>query len=470
MIVFQQLNHETIKQFSKHFQICIHMKTITSIFALCFITLTACSKSGDAGNNNNVVTPPVTTPAASTITGPKVMIALGGNAFITAGDAGYSENIDDAGTNGLTSWKSANTVTSVYFKVIDTGRVNLFLRMRVDAGTSSQIKVTIDGQSITQQITNTGLDTVSIGEFALKNKGYVKVDLQGVSKTGANFGTVTDLILQGSPVTNTILYVKDNLNQHYYWGRRGPSVHLSYTAPSGNVQYFYNEVTVPTGGDAIGSYFMANGFAGGYFGMQVKSATERWMLFSVWDPANGISTSTRAGSNVVVQRFGNEGTGGQAYLVYNWKAGNTYKFLTQAQPDGAGNTLYSSWFYAPETSSWNFMATWKRPETTSTKYLTGLYSFLENFANTNGFLGRNAEYGNAWVMNTGGTWSEIINAKFTGDDIATINYRQDYAGGVRNNRFYLQNGGFFKDNVLLNSVLIRPAGNTQPVIDFANLP
>lgn len=30
--------------------------------------------------------------------------------------------------------------------------------------------------------------------------------------------------------------------------------------------------------------------------------------------------------------FGNEGSGGQSYLKYNWKAGNTYKFLLQKKP------------------------------------------------------------------------------------------------------------------------------------------
>lgn len=435
------------------------------------IILLACSKKQEEAIkpiDKGTTTPPV----VSTITGPKIAIALGGNAFITASDASFNEKIDDSGVNGLTGWTSPNTVTSIYFKVVDTGTVNLFLRGRVDAGFSSEIKVTIADQSITKQFNNSGLDTISIGKFNLKTKGYVKVDLQGITKTGANYGTITDLILQGSKVTSSLLYVKDNVGQHYYWGRRGPSVHLGYTVPTGagNVQWFYNEVTVPAGQDAIGSYYMSNGFDGGYFGMQVKSATERWILFSVWDPNNGTSTATKSGTNVITQRFGGEGTGGQAYLIYNWKAGNTYKFLTQALPDGAGNTLYSSWFYAPELGTWLFMATWKRPETVANKYLTDLYSFLENFNNTKGYLGRSAEYGNAWARSNTGVWTELNAAKFTGDDIASINFRQDFAGGLKNNRFYLQNGGFFDEKVALNTAFVRPSQNVAPVIDFSNLP
>ena len=40
---------------------------------------------------------------------------------------------------------------------------------------------------------------------------------------------------------------------------------MGYTVPA-NTEYFYNEVTVPLGEDKIGSYFMSNGFNGGYFG------------------------------------------------------------------------------------------------------------------------------------------------------------------------------------------------------------
>jgi hypothetical protein len=35
------------------------------------------------------------------------------------------------------------------------------------------------------------------------------------------------------------------------------------------IEWFYSELTVPEGSDVIGSYFMANGFSEGYFGIQV---------------------------------------------------------------------------------------------------------------------------------------------------------------------------------------------------------
>lgn len=440
-------------------------------YALVIFLSVACSKSKSVPTPS----PTPTVPTVPTNTDTKIAIPLAGNAYITSGSAGYTEKIDDSetSTKGLTNWTSSNTIISVYFKILQPGKVDLYVKGNtISAGNTSSFKVTIGNTSVTKDLSSTATSDIAIGSFNFSNAGYIKVDIQGVSKTGSNFGEITDLIVQGNAVTSTMLYVKDNLERHYYWGRRGPSVHLNYTVPTtvGNIKWLYNELTVPVGDDAIGSYMMANGFDGGYFGMQVKSATERWILFSLWDPANGTTVSTRVGENVVAQRFGGEGTGGQSYFIYNWKAGNTYKFLSQAIPDGAGNTLYSSWFYAPEVGSWKFMATWKRKETTANKYFTGFHSFLENFNNNTGYLGRSVNYDNVWVKGEMGEWKEITTAKLNGDNIASINYRQDFAGGLRNNKFYMQNGGFFSPQVLLNTVYNKTPLGIAPNVDLTTLP
>jgi Domain of unknown function (DUF5077)/Domain of unknown function (DUF3472) len=409
----------------------------------------------------------------------KVTIPLGGNAYITTGNGSFTEKIDDRGTIGLTNWTSSNTVVSVYFKVQDIGKVNLYLRAKVDEGSLSEIKVSIDGQSIIKKLTNTGFDTVSIGEFEIKEKGYVKVDLQGITKTGVNFGNVTDLVLQGNKVTDNLIYVKDNESSNYYWGRRGPSVHLAYQAPTDfNAEWFYNEVTIPKGGDVIGSYFMANGFAEGYFGIQVNSASERRILFSVWSPFKTDNPSAipddekiillKKGANVKTGEFGNEGSGGQSYLIYNWKPETTYKFLLKGQPTTDNYTVYTAYFYAPELNSWQIIASFKRPKTQT--YLKRMHSFLENFNNTKGYLTRTANYDNAWICSETGVWKELNVAKFTGDNIARINFRNDFSGGVRDGKFFLQNGGFYNESTILNSSFTRPAKNKTPVIDFNQLP
>lgn len=178
------------------------------------------------------------------------------------------------------------------------------------------------------------------------------------------------------------------MQDDFYWGRRGPSVHLSYETPDKDIQWSYSEITVPEGEDTIGSYYMANGFAQGYFGMQVNSPTERRVLFSVWSPyetdnPNEIPEDSRIillgkGQGVTTGSFGNEGSGGQSYKVFNWKAGNTYRFLLKGEPSVNNSTDYTAYFFAPETEKWTLIASFRRPHTFT--YLKRLHSFLENFS------------------------------------------------------------------------------------------
>lgn len=422
---------------------------------------------------------PKPTTVNSLVSGPKVAIPLGGNGYITASETNFSEKIDDTGVNGLTGWTSVNTTISVYFKIVDTGKVNLFLRARADAGNSSELKVTVGTETKVMQLSIPNLDTINVGSFNLKERGYIKVDLQGITRTGASFGTVTDLIVQGSKVTHNMVFVKDNLSNHYYWGRRGPSVHLAYQQPAGfNAEWFYNELTVPKGSDVIGSYFMANGFGEGYFGIQVNSASERRILFSVWSPFQTDNPKDipddqkiillKKGADVSTGEFGNEGSGGQSYARYNWKTETTYKFLLRATPAANNYTTYTAYFFSPELNDWQLIASFNRPKTQT--FIKGAHSFLENFSNTRGYLTRSADYSNAWVRSESGIWSELNVAKFTGDDIAKINFREDFAGGIRGGRFYLQNGGFFNDKITLGGLFTRPLSGKIPVIDFNKLP
>jgi len=426
--------------------------------AITCMFIAACSKQA--------IQPTETTRAADQVatlaTAAVINVPLGGNAYITQKNANAAEVI---ASYGLANWTSANTITSVYFRLGQTGQVTVAVRAKVPSGTSN-IRVAINGTAFTVNgLTGNKYQTYQAGTVSITAAGYVKVDLQGLSKTGGYFADVSDLVISGTATTSGVLFANDAAN--FYWSRRGPSVHLGYTTPA-NTEWFYNEVTVPTGEDKIGSYFMSNGFGEGYFGIQVNSAIERRVLFSVWDPSTGKTTLVRKGPGVVDNSFGGEGTGGQSYLVFNWQAGTTYKFLTQGKPDGAGATIYSSWIYTPETSAWRFIASWKRPNTNT--YLTGLYSFLENFNPEYGWQGRKAFYNNQWVRSTAGTWSELVNANFTADATAQNQQRKDYAGGVENGKFFLRNCGFFANFVNYNTPFTRPATGQQPTVNLNTLP
>src|SRR5699024_269420 len=271
----------------------------------------------------------------------------------------------------------------------------------------------------------------------------------------------------------------DNKDNHFYWGRRGPSIHLKYEMPSkSDMEWLYSELTVTTGMEPVGSYFMANGFGEGYFGIQVNAPDERRVLFSVWSPyqtdnPEEIPESQRIkllkkGKDVNTGTFGNEGSGGQSYWKYHWQAGQTYRFLTRIKPDENGNTTYTSYFYAPELGRWKLIARFLRPQTDS--WVSQPHSFLENFADHQGYKTRKAKYGNQWVRDKAGRWHELTKATFTGDNIASIGFREDFKSGTDQQSFYLQNGGFFDADIALGTSLNRETAGQPPQIDFDSLP
>jgi hypothetical protein len=413
-----------------------------------------CDKSSGEGNANPVPDPVIT----------GTNIPLAGNGYLIEKKAGAAEKIE---ASGLINWSSAETVCAVYFMVEKAGEVSVAIKAKLPAGKST-IEVSIGDKRFQKEINNPEVKVIPIGSVQVNQPGYLKVTLKGIQKTGAEFARVSDLVVYGAAASQ-VKFANDPEN--YYWSRRGPSVHLTYATPAASkVEWFYNELTVPVGEDKPGSFFMSNGFSGGYFGIQSREK-DRWVLFSVWDPAVGQGTTQaiEQGENVVVQRFGGEGTGGQSYLVYDWKAGTTYRFLTRGRPDGAGNTLFSAWFYAPELGKWTFISTWKRPNTVT--YLTGNHSFLENFYDENGWMGRKVQLHQQWMRTDSGEWKELTTAKFTADATARNKQRFDYAGGLAGEQgFYMQNGGFFSPAVAIDQYFTRPATGLVPDINFQTLP
>jgi hypothetical protein len=315
-----------------------------------------------------------------------------------------------------------------------------------------------------------------IGEWRISKPGYIAITAQGMGRNGNNFADVTELQIEGTATDVQPAFVKNNEGNYFYWGRRGPSVHINYdvTEVIDDIEWFYSEITVPQGNDVIGSFFMANGFAEGYFGMQVNSDKERRILFSVWSPFETDNPKEipedkkirllKKGDKVYTGEFGNEGSGGQSYLKYNWKAGETYKFLLHAIPTENNHTNYTAWFYAPEKKSWLLIASFSRPETNT--YIKRPHSFLENFKPETGVLTRKAWYHNQWAITKSGEWKAITKMLFTGDATANIGYRQDYGGGVEDGKFYLRNCGFFNDNTILKTKFSIPLPGKKPEIDL----
>jgi len=402
-------------------------------------------------------------------------IPMAGNAFVTESAAGSRDGIE----RGATRWSDAGTVFSVYFRVDRACEISLGGRLLVPAGEST-IQVSVAGKNWPITVKGAASHDTEFSTLSLAQPGYVRVDLRGMTKSGETFAQVTDLLVRSSTAGLQLNHVKNNEGNMFYWGRRGPSVHLGYEMPRGkNITYSYSEITVKAGDDPPGSYYMANGFGEGYYGIQVKSATERWILFSVWSPFHtddpkSIPDADRVkllakGEGVRGGEFGGEGAGGQSFKVHPWKSGVTYRFLNSAQPDGKGNTIYSAWFGEVGKDGWELIARFSRPKTN--KHLTGFHSFLENFYDRDGFRERRSLHGNQWVCDTEGQWHELTRARFTTDGTGGGGHRLDFAGGVTEGGFFMRNGGFFSDNVKANQWFERkPAPEKKPMIDFAKLP
>lgn len=202
-------------------------------------------------------------------------IPFGGNSYVTEGGGNVAINKD-----GLVRWNDGQTVISTWFKTSQAGKLDLALRAKSKA--SAELKMSVVGKTFDVKIPAGDWAVIPVGSVTLPENGYIRVDLQGVKKGGETFAEISDLMVGGEAVSDSLNFVPSDFE--FYWARRGPSVHVSYKQPQEDIEYFYNEVTVPEGNDVIGSYFMANGFGEGYFGMQVNSETERRVLFSVWSP------------------------------------------------------------------------------------------------------------------------------------------------------------------------------------------
>jgi len=371
---------------------------------------------------------------------------------------------------------------TVWFRLSHPGKLDIAVKA-TPTNTPADVSVTLGSVKHTLHLPAHTHRTTYAGHWLIRDTGYqrVFVSMHQQGSAGPAQQAIQSLVLTGPATVAPMSYVPNNEGNFFYWGRRGPSIHLNYPVPdtTAKIAWFYNEVTVPTGQDRVGSYFMADGFSVGYFGMQVNSNAERRILFSVWSPfttddPKAIPDSlriglVRKGEAVHAGTFGDEGAGGQSYLVYPWIAGNTYRFLLHAEPQANNHTRFTAWFYPPEKGQWLLIACWDRPATHT--WLAHLHSFLENFEPEQGDLDRSAYYGNQWVGDNTGHWTPLTRARFTGDNTARKGYRHDYQGGLHGDAFFLHDGGFFDTYTPLDTWFERPAPQqSSPPINLQVLP
>ncbi len=371
--------------------------------------------------------------------------------------------------NGVQNWANINQQIQFYFKLRSNGKLHLSLVLKNDIA-GNKLTATVAGKKFIVIVPKSkDFKNVFLGDIDIRDTGYVSLVLTCNNKKGKIIADIKSLELSGQAAKNIHYNPKPR--------RNAASVHLSYPLDdSMKVISFYNEITIPKDADVLHSYFMACGFARGYFGIQVNSPTERRVIFSVWDAGNEAVDRNKVndenkvkliakGEGIFADGFGNEGTGGHSHLVYNWKAGETYKFLVTASTDSATSTTnYAGYFFMPEIQKWKLISCFKAPK--DGKPLRKLYSFVENFWGNNGQLFRKAYFGNQWIRRENGEWKEITESKFSYDATGKAGDRIDYGSGIEDNKFYLWNGGFKTTHTKYADVFTRNPTKEKPVIDF----
>lgn len=445
-------------------------------------------------------------------------IPLYSNTYIPSGSPGTVNSSN--GINGT----SNSGYFSVYFNVRYQGELQLALRGRSGntTGNDVNVKIYINGEqatadgmlydhTYTYSKTNQNTDTLTIHRVVLPeipagtDGNMIRMDISAVgTMNGSYYFRFPELWVSGWATRgkggsgNTGLNWVPTSNEHF--GKRGPSVHIRpETHPAGNLEYFYSEVYIPVGQDPVGSYFMCNGFGQGYNGIQVNSATERRILFSVWSawttdkPSEmgnyrpklvRVNNQPTHRPNFTYQNFGGEGSGGQSFFKYMWEAGKTYKLLTRVRPHPDQetypySTLYKAWFHNGE--EWIFIAEWRRielyPEDNDGKesqphWYKGAHHFLENFSPGMGYIERYGTWDNQWFISNDREYHEVEKWYFTNDATASAGDRIDFGGGIRPagdpqaGAVYLRMGGYFTDNTKYGSVFTKPLRGNTPVLDF----
>ncbi|HEV2472419.1 MAG TPA: DUF3472 domain-containing protein, partial [Chthonomonadales bacterium] len=288
-----------------------------------------------------------------------------GETLVVPASTAYSEpRIDLAeisSAQGVTSWKPGGQI--VWYGRVGSGALECGISVVPRDLKPVQFVIHAGRAAQKSSFEPARLNALTIWFPAVRtgSGGPIRISLSAAS--GGALPNVQSLLLRGPAAADAVFNTLP--------AQRGaPSVHLTYTVPSGDqVGVFYVEVTPRIG--PLWTYFEACGWHRGYFGMQINSPTERRIIFSVWDAGteavdrSKVAAENRVqllakGAGVFAGSFGNEGTGGHSHLVYHWHFNRTYRFLVVAQPKGS-STTYSGFFYFPERKAWGLIASFKAP-------------------------------------------------------------------------------------------------------------
>jgi hypothetical protein len=185
---------------------------------------------------------------------------------------------------------------------------------------------------------------------------------------------------------------------------------------------------------SIYTYYAGLVWNNGYMGLQRGgNGFNKHVHFSVWDPSGGgFADLVWADHDVVVERFGGEGTGWKAMWPFNWEQNTTYRLcVTLTHTNSA--TDYTAYFFDPTAGTWKPLATFRRND--AQHAFSYVASFVEDFGNTLNSR-RSCRFGNAWLRTFQPNWIDLRTAKYATGGSQT-NKDADVVGGM----FRLETGG-----------------------------
>ncbi|MCB9283887.1 MAG: DUF3472 domain-containing protein [Lewinellaceae bacterium] len=184
--------------------------------------------------------------------------------------------------------------------------------------------------------------------------------------------------------------------------------------------------------------------AGGYCGMQ-EHPEGRNFIYSLWDPisSNDPIEADYAHPETELANFGGEGTGLRSLnFGIGWETGQWYSLVSRAWSTGDQYTYFGYWVFDQSNQIWHHLVTMKYP-VPDLKFNTGTSSFIEDWLG-NGQEARTIHHQNGWKRKTAdNSWIPFDETYFDRvyPDAGTVNYIENYDGGVVDNEYYFMTSG-----------------------------
>lgn len=399
----------------------------------------------------------------------------------TAYAANPQVNIGDRGGVGAATFKGAGlllvpVVVEKAGAVTFAARYNLAPEAKVDL----LISATSDYEAAKPTSTPVTLSLTGTGKL-----GYSKEFSLNFPTAGTYLVAITEAKPMETPLTLNGLFLRQATNANLWALPNGnaQSVHFGYPLPKGETALWaYAEATAQPG--PITTYNCVLGFGQGYFGFQRKNsgpnAADRCFIYSLWDNGyvknnvksegnadelkNAVTRLIAKGDGVSASAFDHEGSGGHSHWDYAWKDNQTYAFLLGVKPDGDG-AIFSTWVRLAETNQWKFLTSFRRPKTVAK--LDGLYSFVEDWSGSAGYVKRTCLYSNLWIYNPQNKWVQLREARSS----ATSELgRKDFDHYVQGNGVVLSTGGYGAPKGNRGVILKIAESTTPPTVNLATLP